>query len=210
MSIIPDTQPTWVVVRQGKPKKALELKEDWPVPKNLAPGQVLVRVQAAALNPVGWKIMTALPTFLSKRPHPAEHDFSGVVVDTNGSKFAEGDNVYGWVPPDLQSKTKEGVLTHYLRVHEDYIVKRPDNVTPTQAAGITLTAMTAYQGLAHAKLEAEQTILINGGSSAVGAFAIQIAKAKGAKVYTTASAKNEEWVRSLGADEACVQSSGLP
>lgn len=64
--------------------------------------------------------------------------------------------------------------------------------------------MTAYQALAHAKLEAEQTILINGGSSAVGAFAIQIAKAKGAKVYTTASAKNEEYVRKLGADEVRI------
>lgn len=71
------------------------------------------------------------------------------------------------------------------------------------ASGITLTGQTAYQALIDVgRLEPGQTILINGGSSAVGALAIQIAKAKGAKVYATASTKNEEFVRQQGADEA--------
>lgn len=98
--------------------------------------------------------------------------------------------------------TRQGALTEYIRVPTDYIVLRPSNITPVQAAGITLAAMTAYQALIHVgKLESEQTILINGGSSAVGAFAIQVAKAKGAHVVATASGKNESFVRKMGADE---------
>ena len=87
----------------------------------------------------------------------------------------------------------------------DYIVLRPSNTTPVQVAGIALAAMTSYQALIHVgKLESEQTILINGGSSAVGAFAIQIAKAKGAHVIATASEKNEAFVRKMGADEVSI------
>lgn len=82
---------------------------------------------------------------------------------------------------------------------------RPDNVTPVQAAGITLTAMTSYQALHKiAKLESEQTVFVNGGSTAAGAFAIQLAKAVGAKVVATGSGRNEEFVRKQGADEVCA------
>jgi NADPH:quinone reductase-like Zn-dependent oxidoreductase len=93
-------------------------------------------------------------------------------------------------------------LAEYIRVSTDYFVLRPSNITPVQAAGITLAALTSYQALIHfGKLESEQTVFVNGGSSAVGAFAIQIAKAKGARVVATASAKNEAFLRKMGADE---------
>lgn len=83
-------------------------------------------------------------------------------------------------------------------------MKRPSNITPIEAAGISLTALTAYQAIHHiAKAEPDQTVFVNGGSSATGAFAIQIAKAKGARVVATASAKNEQVIRELGADEVC-------
>lgn len=86
----------------------------------------------------------------------------------------------------------------------DNLVIRPPHVSPVEAAGITLVAETAYEGLIDiAKLEAGQSVLINGGSSAVGAYAIQIAKAKGARVVATASGKNEAFVRKMGADEVC-------
>ena len=101
--------------------------------------------------------------------------------------------------------TRQGALAEYIRVPTDYFVLRPSNITPVQAAGITLAAMTSYQALIHVgKLESEQTILVNGGSSAVGAFAIQIAKAKGAHVVATASGKNEAFVRKMGADEVRI------
>lgn len=82
------------------------------------------------------------------------------------------------------------------------LILRPPNVTATEAAGITLTAQTAYQALVEmARIEPGQAVFINGGSTAVGAFAIQIAKAKGCRVVASASGKNEEFVRGLGADE---------
>ncbi|KAJ3504181.1 hypothetical protein NLJ89_g8070 [Agrocybe chaxingu] len=199
---IPDVQQAWVVIRRGRPSHALELKSDWPVPKKLEKGEVLVKVQAAALNPIGWKLMRVLPNFLAKRPHVAEHDFSGVIVDSNGTEFSNGDPIYGWIPSDLQQKTRQGSIQQYLRVPVDYIVPRPPNVTPIQAAGITLATTAAHQALvAVAKVEAEQTVFINGGSTSVGAYGIQIAKAKGAKVVATASGKNEAFVKSMGADE---------
>ena len=107
---------------------------------------------------------------------------------------------------DQQPKTKQGVLAQYSKVNADQVVIRPANITPTQAAGITLAALTAYQALFDTiKLDADQTIFINGGSTAVGACAIQFAKFKGARVIATASAKNEEFVRKMGADEVCFQ-----
>jgi NADPH:quinone reductase-like Zn-dependent oxidoreductase len=100
-------------------------------------------------------------------------------------------------------KTSQGTLQQYLRVPADHITIRPSNVSAAEAS-ISLAALTAYQGLFDVgKLEAEQTVLINGGSSSVGAFAIQLAKAHGARVVATASGKNEDFVRSLGADEVC-------
>lgn len=76
------------------------------------------------------------------------------------------------------------------------------NVSPVEAAGITLAAQTAYQALYDkGKIEEGMSVFINGGSTAVGSFAIQIAKAAGTKVIATASAKNEQYVRNLGADE---------
>jgi NADPH:quinone reductase-like Zn-dependent oxidoreductase len=99
-------------------------------------------------------------------------------------------------------KTGQGALAQFVRVPADNLVIRPHNVTPIQAAGLSLAGLTAYQVLHEiAEIEAEQTVFINGGSTAVGAFAIQIAKAAGAKVSATASAKNEDFVRGLGADE---------
>ncbi|XP_006458527.1 hypothetical protein AGABI2DRAFT_190805 [Agaricus bisporus var. bisporus H97] len=197
----PDVQKAWLVVRQGRPERALKLDINRPVPKRLRPGEVLVRTQAAALNPVGWKLMKLLPSFLARRPHIAEHDFAGVIVDSNRTDFKDGDEVFGWVPAMLSIKTGQGALSQFIRVPADHIVSRPPNVTPIQAAGLSLAGMTAYQALFNvAKLEADQTIFISGGSTAVGAFAIQLAKAAGARVTATASGKNEGFVRDHGAD----------
>lgn len=113
--------------------------------------------------------------------------------------------------PELSRATSQGALAQYVRVPADHLAIRPSNVTPVQAAGVTLAGQTAYGALLDCgKLEAGQTVLINGGSSAVGAFAIQIAKAKGAKVVATASGKNEAFVRRLGADEVSICDSSLP
>jgi NADPH:quinone reductase-like Zn-dependent oxidoreductase len=167
--------------------------------------------------------MQLLPNWLAKRPHVAEHDFAGTIVDANGTQFAAGDEVYGWIqsresnttircaaavqllkpaPAGLQLKTSQGALAQYTHVPATHIVKRPQNVSALEAAGITLTVLTAYQGLIDiARIEPGQSVSINGGSSAVGTFAIQIAKAKGCTVIASCSAKNTELVKSFGADE---------
>jgi len=198
---VPRFQRAWIVERRGPPSYALTLRSEYPVPTP-GKGEVLVKVQAAALNPVGFKIMRLVPNFMANRPVVAEHDFAGIIADANGSEFKNGDPVFGYVSRQLNNSTREGALAQYLRVPASHVVTRPSNVTATEAAGFTLAGQTAWQSLFNlAKLEAGQTVFINGGSSSVGAFAIQIAKAKGIKVVATASAKNEELVRGLGADE---------
>lgn len=93
-------------------------------------------------------------------------------------------------------------MAQYVRASAKDLVKRPSNITPVEAAGIAIAALTSYQAIYKlAKVEVDQTVFVNGGSSSVGAFAIQFAKAKGAKVIATASGKNEACVRKMGADE---------
>ncbi|EFI28441.1 quinone oxidoreductase [Coprinopsis cinerea okayama7 len=198
---VPDVQKAWVVVAQGKPERALRFKSDWPVTKRLDPGHVLVKIQAAALNPVGYKMMKLAPNFVANRPHVAEYDFAGVIVDENDSNFKKGDEVFGWANTAYQRISKQGALAEYVVVPASEIALKPANITPIQASGITLTAITALHSLDQAGLEEGQTILINGASTAVGSFAIQLAKIKGAKVVAVASGRNEQYVRNLGADE---------
>lgn len=144
------------------------------------------------------------PSFLAPRPYVPECDFSGEVLDENETEFVPGDSVYGCVPNAIRSSTRQGALSQYIRVPSSCVVKRPSNITPIEAAGITIAALTSYQAIHHiANVEPEQRVLINGGSSATGAFAIQIAKARGARVVATASGKNEQFIRNLGADEVC-------
>ncbi|KAI0375056.1 NAD-P-binding protein [Pilatotrama ljubarskyi] len=198
---IPATQKSWRVTAKGKPAKVLKLVET-PVPAKLKKGEVLVKVQAAALNPVGYKTMGMLPGFVLRRVNAAEYDLAGVVVDGNGTALKAGDEVFGWIPLNQTFATGQGALTQYTRLPADNLVLRPKNVTPAEAAGFCVAGLTAWQALLDVgKLEAGQSVFVNGGSTAVGSFAIQIAKAKGARVAASASAKNERYVRDLGADE---------
>ena len=169
--------------------------------------------------------MRLLPNPLARRPLPAEYDLCGVVVDENDTEFVPGDQVFGFIQPgeihpfwlqflsfhlilsnlELALSIRQGALAQYARIPSDYLVTRPSNVSPIEACGIPLAAQTAYQALIDiGQLEPGQTILVNGGSSAVGAFAIQIAKYKGANVVATASTHNEEYVRQQGADQASL------
>ncbi|KAL1951878.1 hypothetical protein VTO73DRAFT_1027 [Trametes versicolor] len=195
------TQKAWRVTGSGKPEKVLKFG-DAPISAKLKKGEVLIKVQAAALNPVGSKLMGMLPGFLLKRLTAPEFDVAGVVVDANGTGFKEGDEVFGWIPIVQNISTGQGALSQYTRLLATDIILRPQNVTPTEAAGFPIAGLAAYQALLEfAKLQAGQSVFINGGSTAVGSFAIQIAKAKGARVAASASAKNEQYVRGLGADE---------
>ncbi|KAF7441026.1 hypothetical protein PC9H_001375 [Pleurotus ostreatus] len=198
---IPTTQKAWIVERMGHPSEALKSHSDWPVPSETAKDHVLVKIQAAALNPLGWKLMQLAPNFLAKRPLPAEYDFAGVVAKKNGTEFEVGDPVFGFIHVSITLKTRQGTLAEYALVPDICVTKRPSNIDVIHAFGLTLAGLTAWQSLNCTRLEAGQTVFIYGGSTAVGLFAIQIAKARGIKVVASASGKNEELVKKMGADE---------
>ncbi|KZP19520.1 NAD(P)-binding protein [Athelia psychrophila] len=204
---IPTVQKAWKVVTQGAPSKALVFDEHTAVAaeSELQPGEVLVQVKAAALNPYGYKLMKMIPNLFAGRPFVSEHDLSGVVVAVHaGSKndFAIGDSVFGWIDHEYQLSARQGALMQYIRMPASCLAPLPSNVSFVDAAGFPLAAATAWQGLfQYGKLEPGQTVFVNGGSSSVGGFAIQIAKARGCRVVASASAGNADYVRSLGADE---------
>jgi NADPH:quinone reductase-like Zn-dependent oxidoreductase len=100
-----------------------------------------------------------------------------------------------------QLKTKQGALAEYAIVTADNVITRPPNVSAIDASGLALAGLTALQGLVDAKLQDGQRVFVNGGSSSVGGYAIQIAKTKGYTVVSSCSAKNIDYVKSLGADE---------
>lgn len=197
----PEKQKAWLAIRRGVPSKALRLDDNVAVSSKLQEGEVLVKVQAAALNHIDYMLLGLLPNAFVGRPHVISHDFAGTVVSSRDSKIKEGEEVFGAILAPTQHKTGQGALAQYVRVPAKFVAQRPQNITPTQAAGIPLVALTAYQVLFEiAKLEPEQSLFVNGGSTAVGLAAIQVAKALGCKVTATASGKNEELVKSLGTD----------
>lgn len=98
--------------------------------------------------------------------------------------------------------TSQGALCEYVRVRGDHVIHRPPNLTPLQGAGVCLAGLSAYQLLFHdAKVKKGDRILINNGSGGVGTFAIQIAKAHGCHVTTSASSNSYDLVKKLGADQ---------
>ena len=146
--------------------------------------------------------MVLLPNSLLKRN--AELEFSGEVVDADPSTgFTPGDKVVGFVPPDNHITKRRGALAQYIAVKPEEILKRPDFLTPNEGAGVIGVGMTAYQALfevAKLKQEPGQSVFINGGSTSVGMYAIQIAKSYGIKVAASTSPRNAKLVEELGAE----------
>ena len=146
--------------------------------------------------------MVLLPNSVLKRP--AELEFSGEIVDTDPSSgFAPGDKIIGFVAPDTHIRERRGALAQYIAVKPGELVKRPDFLTPIEASGVIGVGLTAYQALfevARLKLEPGQSVFINGGSTSVGMYAIQIAKAYGLRVVASTSGRNAKLVTELGAE----------
>ena len=166
-----------------------------------AAGEVLVRVHAAGVNPVDWKIRAGLArTWLKYNlPMIPGWDFSGVIEavgpDVNGWK--PGDAVYA--RPDL---SRDGAYAQYISVRGSEIGAKPKSLDHVQSAAIPLAALTAWQALFDAAgLSAGQKVLIHAAAGGVGHFAVQLAKWKGAFVAGTASARNHEFLKSLGVDQ---------
>lgn len=174
--------------------------EDAPKPKPNA-DEVLIKVYATAVNPVDWKIREGLrkEKFPTTFPLTMGWDVSGVVEETGSEvkNFKPGDEVYSRPDP-----TKNGAYAEYITVKENQVSLKPNNVDHETAAAVPLAGVTAWQGLFdHGQLQAGQKVLIHAASGGVGTFAIQFAKWKGAYVIGTASEKNIDFLKQLGADE---------
>src|SRR6266581_7661001 len=164
--------------------------------------QLLIRVIAAGVNPVDGMIRSGMFAKEGKRGFPIilGGDVAGVVekVGSKITKFKAGDPVFAYVSLD-----NSGGYAQYALVTEREAAPKPKSLTYVEAAAVPVAAMTAWQALVDtAKLSAGQTVLIHGGSGGVGSFAIQIAKAHGAKVIATASTPNQGLLKQLGADVA--------
>jgi len=182
------------------PPEVLKLETvEKPVPGD---GEILVRVRAASLNPLDWHLMRGEPyvgrtTMGLRKPKSTRFgvDFAGTVVavGSNVTAFGPGDEVFG---------AKTGALAEFVAVRADRaVVRKPASLTFEQAAAIPVAAVTALQGLRdEGKLKPGQKVLVNGASGGVGTFAVQIAKALGARVTGVCSGRNAELVRSIGAD----------
>ncbi|KAJ7275447.1 hypothetical protein B0H12DRAFT_1087369 [Mycena haematopus] len=191
------TYSAWLAVKRGHPSQALQLKTDLPLPTKLPKDHVLVKIQAVALNPVDYKLLRSVPSFIARRPHVIAMEFAGIVAESNGSEFSSGDKVFG-----LSVFPKAGVLAEYVVLPASALAMTPSNLSAVEAAGVGIVTMTAYQGLVkYLHVEPGQTVFVNGGSSGVGMAAIQISKSMGCKVVATASAKNKDFLLSLGVDE---------
>jgi NADPH:quinone reductase-like Zn-dependent oxidoreductase len=172
-----------------------------PVPSD---DQVLIKVRAAALNPLDWRMMGGVPFLIRKvmkmktpsdaQPVGIGRDVAGVVeaVGKNVTQFRTGDEVFG---------NCEAAVAEYACTKASALVAKPEALTFEQAAAIPVAGLTALQGLRKGKIEAGQKVLINGAAGGVGTFAVQVAKTFGAEVTGVCSGANVEMVLSIGADK---------
>jgi NADPH:quinone reductase-like Zn-dependent oxidoreductase len=174
--------------------------EDAPRPK-AGPGEVLIRVHAAGVNPVDWKIREGYlkQTLGHSLPLILGWDLSGVVEGAGPgvTRLRVGDEVYS--RPDI---SRDGAYAEYITVKESEVALKPRSIDHIHAAAIPLAGLTAWQSLFDAaQLNSGQTVLIHAAAGGVGSFAVQLAKWKGARVIGTASKRNHDFLRTLGADE---------
>ncbi|MET0965261.1 MAG: NADP-dependent oxidoreductase [Nakamurella sp.] len=173
-------------------QEQLELAKPSPLP-----GELLVEVRAAGVNPVDWKIRSGVygPTDPSDFPVVLGREVSGVVreVGQDVDGFAPGDEVFGAVAPG------SGGFSEFTLTTAGSTAPKPPQVTFTDAATLTVAVATAYDGVRQIGLEPGKTLLINGISGGVGVAAAQIARDNGINVVGTAGADKKELVESLGA-----------
>jgi len=162
------------------------------------PGQIVVDAYAASVNGADWKVRAGRygqGTF----PLVLGRDFSGVVsaLGAGVTDLRMGDEVFG-----VLEAGREGAYAEKIAVGAAIVAKKPDALSHVDAAALALTGLTAIRSIEDTlKLKAGETILIQGGAGGVAGFGIQLAKHLGARVITTASAANLDYVRGLGADE---------
>jgi NADPH:quinone reductase-like Zn-dependent oxidoreductase len=177
--------------------EVLELVEA-PRPRP-APTEVLVRVHAAGVNPVDWKVRTR-GGLLGEPPFTVGWDVAGVVEELGGgvTRFAVGDRVFGMPRFPKEAAAYAEFVTSPSR----QLARTPDALSDVEAAALPLAGLTAWQALVEtAEVRPGQRVLVLGAAGGVGHLTVQIAKARGAHVLGTASAAKHAFLRELGVDE---------
>ncbi len=187
----------WAIKEYGDNSKVQLLELPKPAP---GPDEVLIQVRAASINPVDFKIREGKLRLILPYAFPLilGNDCSGVVVEVGAhvTRFKAGDEVY-----TRPHKDRIGTLAEYIAARETAVAIKPENISFQQAAGVPLVGLTSWQALLdRGNLRAGHKVFIPAGSGGVGSFAIQLAKQFGAYVATNTSAKNIDFVKSLGAD----------
>ena len=167
-----------------------------------ADDEVLVKVHAAAVNPLDWHYMRGSPYIMRLMSGLGAPDRTSLGVDFAGTVEAVGKNVTKFKPGDEVFGGSSGAFAEYVTVGEDKaLVLKPANMTFEQSAAVAIAGITALQALRDkGRIKPGQKVLINGASGGVGTFAVQIAKSFGAEVTGVCSTRNVAMVRSIGAD----------
>ena len=188
--------------RYGGPD-VLELTE-LPTPK-VGPDAVLVRVRAASVNPVDWKVREGYldPLMDAVFPVVPGWDVAGVVerVGLDTPELQVGDEVYGYVRKDVVGgEVAGGTFAELVAAPVRTLARKPAAWSFEEAAAVPLAGLTAYQTIRRTGVAAGQTVLVHAAAGGVGSFAVQVARSLGARVIGTASERNHEYLRTLGAE----------
>lgn len=187
-----------VCPRYGSPDVLKFEEVEKPAPKD---DEILIRIRAAAVNPLDWHLMRGSPFIVRlaagllrpKSPRTGV-DGAGEVEAVGGkvTRFKAGDEVFGCC---------KGAFAEYACAAETTMVRKPDNLNFAQAAALPVAGLTALQALRkHGQIQPGQKVLVNGAAGGVGTFAVQIAKSLGAEVTGVCSTRNVQMVRAIGAD----------
>ena len=164
-------------------------------------GEVLVRVSFAGITPteLAWYPTSHTRTGARRTGAVPAHEFSGEIsaIGEGVAGLSTGDRVFG-----MNDWFADGALAEFCTTRTEWIAPMPQRLSDSEAASVPIGALTAWQGLFdRARLHAGESVLVHGGAGAVGLFAVQLARWRGAHVIATASARNLEFVRELGANE---------
>ncbi len=190
----------WVIHEFGGPE-VMKLEE---VGKpEIKSSEVLIKTECTAVNPVDWKMREGMITMLLPHEFPAiiGWDVAGIIeqVGDDVKRLRVGDFVYAFC---RRSVVKDGTYAEYVAFDAEHVAHMPSNLTMAQASSLPLVALTAWQALFDfANVKEGDNVLIHAGAGGVGSIAIQLAKHAKARVITTASPRNFDYVKKLGADD---------
>jgi alcohol dehydrogenase len=187
----------------GSTRDVIEIEQNAPVPNDPSEGKVLVRVKAAGVNPIDWKISEGYMQQVMPIEFPTilGWDFSGIIEKAGAgvSDIKQGEEVYGQSSVVIGGS---GTFAEMALTNADNIAQKPRTLSHEEAAGLPTVGVSAWQALVEIiGLSKGQKILIHGGAGGVGSIAIPLAKYIGAYVATTVSEKDKQFVKDLGADE---------